>query len=207
MFTGLIECKEHVRCVEREAEGMRLTIGRAESFADTRLGDSVAISGCCLTVVQLPANAMEFQAGSETLSRTTLGNLIEGSVVNCERSLKLSDRIGGHLVTGHVDGVGKIKLREDQAAWCRMVIEPPGRLMRQMASKGSVAVDGVSLTIVDVTDTTFSVALIPYTLQHSSLGGLRIGDAVNIETDLLAKYVARQLEMTGKLTSESCRAP
>lgn len=194
MFTGLVESKTVVRRMEHEAAGIRLTIDRPSEFTDIRLGDSIAISGCCLTVIDRTPSTLDFQAGSETLSRTTLGLLKVGSVVNCERSMQLGDRIGGHLVLGHVDGLGRLVTREDDAAWCRMVFGASPELTRQMASKGSIAVDGVSLTLVDVADTEFSIALIPFTLQHTTLGQLSPGDAVNLETDLLAKYVQRQLE-------------
>jgi riboflavin synthase len=137
---------------------------------------------------------MSFQAGEETLSKTTLGRLRPGARVNLERSLALGDRLGGHLVTGHIDGIGVLATREDQADWARLTLEAPFSLLRQMANKGSIAVDGVSLTLVTVTDSTFSVALIPHTLQHTTLGSLAEQEAVNLETDLLAKYVQRQLE-------------
>ena len=132
----------------------------------------------------------------ETLARTTLGGLKAGDPVNLERSLRLSDRIGGHLVTGHVDGVGRLSVLEQDGEWitCRFATSPA--LLAQMAPKGSIAVDGVSLTVVDVTATDFSVALIPHTLACTTLGGLAEGDAVNLETDLLFKYVARWMEAT-----------
>jgi riboflavin synthase len=137
---------------------------------------------------------MTFQAGEETLSRTTLGGITVGSLVNCERAMRLGDRLGGHLVSGHIDAVGEVTRRTDDADWSKIFFSAPPQLMRQMVSKGSIAVDGVSLTLVDVTDTEFSVALIPHTLAVTTLGTLRVGDRVNLETDLLAKYVQRQLE-------------
>jgi len=143
--------------------------------------------------VDVGPEGVDFQAGEETLSKTTLGKLTQGSQVNCERSLALGDRLGGHLVTGHVDGLGKLFSKTESGEWCNMVFSADLRLLRQMANKGSIAVDGVSLTLVEVTDETFSVALIPHTLQATTLGALIEGDAVNLETDLLAKYVERQL--------------
>ena len=161
------------------------------------LGDSIAVNGCCLTVVEFSRSAQtcSFDAGSETLSRTNLGRLKSGSPVNLERSLKLGDRLGGHLVTGHIDGQGTLQKHVTEGEWAFLWFEVPRALARQLASKGSIAVDGVSLTLVEVTENQFSVALIPHTLQVTTLGQLQLGDTVNIETDLLAKYVERQLRM------------
>jgi riboflavin synthase len=145
-------------------------------------------------VVKQAKSLLTFEAGDETLSRTNLGRLATGSRVNLERSLQVGDRLGGHLVAGHVDAQGTLLKRRDERDWSSMVFRVPQRLMRQMASKGSVAVDGVSLTLVIVESDHFSVALIPHTLKQTTLGELAIGDAVNIETDLLAKYVERQLQ-------------
>lgn len=136
---------------------------------------------------------LSFDAGEETLSRTNLGELEQGSGVNLETSLKLGDDLGGHLVTGHIDAVGMVDERKDDAEWSKIWFRVPAVLTRQMASKGSVAVDGVSLTLVDVDQERFSVALIPHTLKVTTLGLRRVGDRVNIETDILAKYVERQL--------------
>lgn len=193
MFSGLVETQTEVIELIKEADGVRLRLARPNSFDDVQLGDSIATNGCCLTVVAFDEQSMDFQAGEETLSKTTLGQLSKGSSVNCERSLALGDRLGGHLVTGHVDGQGKLASRKESGEWCNMVFKADLRLLRQMANKGSIAVDGVSLTLVEVTDETFSVALIPHTLQATTLGALAEGDAVNLETDLLAKYVERQL--------------
>ncbi len=195
MFSGLIEATSQIVSLMEEPGGVRLVLQRPTEFTDVRLGDSIAIQGCCLTVVELTADSFSFQAGRETLSRTSLGLRKAGDKLNCERSLKLGDRLGGHLVTGHVDGQGSLVSRSDEADWSTMVFRAPRSLMRQMASKGSIAIEGVSLTLVDVTDETFSVALIPHTLAHTTLGDLKAGDAVNLETDLLAKYVQRQLDM------------
>jgi riboflavin synthase len=135
---------------------------------------------------------LTFQAGTETLSRTNLGKLASGSPVNLERSLKVGDRMGGHYVTGHIDSVGQVAIREDDGEWAKFWFSIPPLLSRQMASKGSVAVDGISLTLVDVEAGRFSVALIPHTLDVTTLGKREVGDEVNIETDLLAKYVEAQ---------------
>jgi riboflavin synthase len=155
---------------------------------------SIAVNGCCLTVVAVRSDEMSFEAGSETLSRTNLGRLSIGSGVNLERSLKIGDRLGGHYVTGHIDAVGTLDARRDEGEWSFFWFRVPRDLTRQMASKGSIAVDGVSLTLVNVEAERFSVALIPHTLAVTTLGKLAVGGVVNIETDVLAKYVERQLE-------------
>jgi riboflavin synthase len=193
MFTGLVEALATVVRLEPRPPGLRLWIDAGAIAEEAAVGDSIALNGCCLTVVARQATELAFDAGPETLSRTNLGRLAAGSQVNLERSLALGDRLGGHLVTGHVDAVGTLERRLDQADWATLWFAVPGELTRQMASKGSVAVDGVSLTLVEVASERFSVALIPHTLAVTTLGGLRPGDAVNIETDLLAKYVEAQL--------------
>lgn len=193
MFTGIVEAMGHVVAVREEPPGRRILLREAELARDATIGDSICINGCCLTVVSIEADVLGFEAGPETLSRTNLGTLAEGDRANMERSLKVSDRLGGHLVTGHVDALGYLADRSDEGAWSRLRFRAPPALMRQMVSKGSIAVDGVSLTLVDVDDERFSVAIIPHTLAVTTLGKLGVGDAVNLETDLLAKYVERQL--------------
>lgn len=191
MFTGLVESLGRIAAVVPEPPGVRLVVEAPEIAADARLGDSICTSGCCLSVVQIEGGTLHFQLGPETLARTTLGGVAAGAAVNLERSLRLTDRLGGHIVTGHVDGVGRLASRVQEGDWvtCRFAAHPA--LLGQMAAKGSVAVDGVSLTVVEATADFFSVALIPHTLACTTLGGLAVGDAVNLETDLLFKYVAR----------------
>ena len=191
MFTGLVEALATVVAVEDLPPGKRLRLRMPQFAAEAVLGESIALNGCCLTVIEIAADTLAFDAGPETLSRTNLGRLVAGSSVNIERSLRLGDRLGGHIVTGHIDAVGTLDERLDQADWSTFLFRVPPELTLQMASKGSVAVDGVSLTLVDVERDRFSVALIPHTLSVTTLGKLRVGDEVNIETDLLAKYVAR----------------
>ena len=181
-----------VVAVESRPPG-RLLVLRAPDLADVRLGDSLAINGCCLTCVNVADERLSFEAGPETLSRTNLGDLAPGRRVNVEPSLALGDKLGGHIVTGHVDAVGTLDTRHDDEAWSTFWFHFPPPLARQMASKGSIAVDGVSLTLVDVEPARFSVALIPHTLTHTTLGQLAPGGRVNLETDLLAKYVEQQV--------------
>ena len=193
MFTGLVESLGTIDDVLPEGPGVRLLVCAAGISADAKVGDSIAINGCCLTVVSRDGDLLGFEAGSETLSRTNLGRLSRGSPVNLERSLKVGDRLGGHFVSGHIDALGTLDERRDEGPWSFLWFRVPAAFTRQMASKGSVAVDGVSLTLVEVETDRFSVALIPHTLSVTTLGRLQPGDSVNIETDLLAKYVERQL--------------
>lgn len=193
MFSGLVESKTQLIDTFPEEGGVKLLLRRPPRSDGVRIGDSICIQGCCLTVVELTPEAFSFQAGEETLSKTSLGSLPSGASVNFERSLKLGDRIGGHLVTGHVDGLGQVKLREDNAEWSNLTITAASELLRQMAPKASITIDGVSLTLVEVREDCFTVALIPHTLANTTLGDLKVGDNVNLETDLLAKYVQRQI--------------
>jgi riboflavin synthase len=159
---------------------------------DAAIGDSIAINGCCLTVVTNDGQRLGFEAGPETLARTTLGELAAGSPVNLEPSLRMSDRLGGHFVTGHVEALGELIDRADEGDWSTFWFRFPPELGRYMIPKGSIAVDGISLTLVEVEHDRFSVALIPHTLEVTTLGGRAVGDRVNLETDLLAKYAQKQ---------------
>lgn len=193
MFTGLVQCMAEVVELIDERPGKRLVIREPGLAARVKIGDSLALNGCCLTVVAIDGDGLAFQAGEETLFRTNLGGLAAGVVVNIEEPLKAGEPLGGHFVTGHIDGIGTVIERRDDAEWSTIWFRAPQALMRQMASKGSIAVDGVSLTLVDVEHDRFSVALIPHTLANTTLGRLRTGDRVNLETDVLAKYVERLL--------------
>jgi riboflavin synthase len=194
MFTGLVEALGTVRHVESDGAGRSLTIAEPRLAPELTVGDSVAVNGACLTVVTRDAETFRFQAGPETLLRTNLGELQPGDRVNLERSLRLSDRLGGHFVQGHIDGLGHVATRERQGEWETIWFRCPAALAAQMVSKGSVAVDGISLTVVDVSADGFSVALIPHTLAHTTLGWKGPGASVNLETDLLAKYVWKCLQ-------------
>jgi riboflavin synthase len=194
MFTGLVETLATVDRVEEGAGGRDLFLSVPALAGQWTIGESVALNGTCLTLVGHEGERCRFQAGPETLRRTNLGELVPGDRVNLERSLRLGDRLGGHLVQGHVDGLGRIESRQRQGDWELFWFSAPPELTAQMVSKGSVAVDGVSLTLVDVTEERFSVALIPHTLANTTLGFKRPGASVNLETDLLAKYVAKCLQ-------------
>ena len=198
MFTGLVEALGTVRAITPEVDSRRLQIAVPEMFLENgppekRLCDSVAINGCCLTVVEVDGPWWSFQAGHETLARTNLGRLQSGDVVNLERAMPADGRFGGHIVQGHVDGVGQVAAITQHGEWADYSFDVPERLAAQMVEKGSVAIDGVSLTLVQVDKAQFQVMLIPHTLSMTTLGQRQIGDEVNIETDVLAKYVQKLL--------------
>lgn len=194
MFTGLIAGVG--RLAARESRGgdarLRIDVGTLP-FYGVQLGESIAVNGCCLTVVEFDATGFAVDASNETLALTTLGRLAIGAPVNLERAMLPTDRLGGHLVSGHVDGLGIAAKRWDDARAERWRFEAPMALLRYVAHKGSVCVDGVSLTVNAVDDAGFEVALIPHTVAHTAFHAMREGDAVNLEVDLLARYVERLL--------------
>jgi riboflavin synthase len=204
MFTGIIEALCPVVEARRGAI-WRLTLDLGALASDTKLGDSLALNGVCLTVAARNGTRASFEAIGETIGRTALGTLSQGHRVNVERSLRVGDRLGGHFVAGHVDGVGTIRAKEKRPEETVLRVAVAPDLTALMATKGSVAVDGVSLTLVDVTREAFAVALIPFTLGHTTLGFKEPGDAVNVEVDLLARYVARQLGRNSGLSEASLR--
>jgi riboflavin synthase len=204
MFTGLVETMGEIVELVDDPPGKRLRVRSSLIGQDASLGDSICINGCCLTVVAIEADVLDFEAGAETLSRTNLGRLIAGSKVNLERSLAVGDRMGGHYVSGHVDTLGELIQRSDDPPWANLRFRLPPQYASQVASKGSISIDGISLTVVDVDDDSFSVALIPHTLSVTTLGECKIGDAVNLETDILAKYVQRSL---GLLSDDQIHHP
>jgi len=197
MFTGIITALGTVRAITQMGSGadMRLVIATPwPDIADVALGASIACSGCCLTAVELGADCFAVDASAETLSRTTLGTWKVGTRVNLERSLKVGDELGGHIVSGHVDGLGEAISATPENGSTRWRFRAPTELARFIAEKGSVAIDGVSLTVNDVTDDTFGVNIIPHTASVTGFGFLKPGDKVNIEIDMLARYVARLAE-------------
>ena len=198
MFTGLIESLGTVQSLADEGDAKRVVVEVPASFLESalpskRLGDSIAINGCCLTVVAADGVLWSFQAGHETLAKTNLGRLRAGDSVNLERAMPADGRFGGHIVQGHVDGVGRVSAIDFRTDFADYTFEVPAALAAQMVEKGSVAVDGISLTLVRVTATSFQIMLIPHTLAVTTLGQRKVGDEVNIETDVLAKYVAKLL--------------
>lgn len=195
MFTGLVEALGTVTGLVDDPPACRLEVAVGRDWAaEASIGDSVALNGCCLTVVAIKASELAFEAGPETLARTNLGQITAGDPVNLERPLAANGRLGGHFVQGHVDGVATVTAVAREGDWVTMWFEVPGDLASQLVPKGSVAVDGVSLTVVVVEDNRFSVALIPHTLEVTTLGVRQSGGRVNLETDILAKYVQKLAE-------------
>jgi riboflavin synthase len=192
MFTGLVEDVGVVAALERGADRIEVAIAPGRlAVGELAIGDSVAIDGVCLTVTARDGARFRALAGAETLAKTTLGGLTIGTRVNLERAARLGDRLGGHLVQGHVDGVAALRGRRDAGANLELEVELPAALARYVVAKGSIAIDGVSLTVNRVGDAGFEVALIPHTVQATALGGKPPGARVNLEVDLIAKYVER----------------
>ncbi|MEI8018773.1 MAG: riboflavin synthase [Schlesneria sp.] len=201
MFTGLVEGLGTVSQLNVESVGIKIVVAPPKSlFAatsdktpQTRPGDSISLNGCCLTVVEASDSLWSFQAGRETLSKTNLGQLAAGDLVNLERSLPVDGRLGGHFVQGHIDGLGSVDMVEQEGEWITMGFHVPASIAEMMVPKGSVAVDGVSLTVVSAEIDRFTVALIPHTITATTLGLRSIGQTVNIETDILGKYARKFL--------------
>jgi riboflavin synthase len=198
MFTGIVEELGEVAEVEQRGTAARLAVLAPAVTADARPGDSVAVNGVCLTVVEVAGGAFTADAMKETLDRSALGGLRPGDRVNLERAATLATRLGGHLVQGHVDGVGTVLDRQRDEHWEIVRVGLPPGLSRYVVTKGSIAVDGVSLTVVEVTDASFTVGLIPTTLALTTLGGAEVGRRVNLEVDVLAKYVEKLLPVPGR---------
>jgi riboflavin synthase len=193
MFTGIVEELGSISRIERHEGHARLHIACDTVVEDAAIGDSISVDGCCLTVTSLPGDGFTADLMAETLRATALGDLAEGSPVNLERAMRADTRFGGHLVQGHVDAVGQIVGREELPGTVFVSVRAPDELARYLVPKGSVTVSGTSLTVVDVDDGVFRVGLIPHTLQVTSFGARKVGDAVNLEVDVVAKYVERLL--------------
>ena len=191
MFTGIIEGLGTIDAIHPSGQGSRMTIHSDFDLDGTRLGDSIAVNGACLTAVVLDGKRFTVDVSPETLKRSVLGRVKVGERVNLERALRLSDRLDGHLVSGHVDGIGVLRQRRTQANAILLAFSVPIALTRYMIEKGSVAVDGTSLTINRCDDQSFEVSIIPHTAALTTIGLKKVGDAVNIETDMIGKYVER----------------
>ena len=192
MFTGIVEELGRVAAIQALPDNaIRITIEGPTVLSDANLGDSICVNGVCLTVAEQNGDQFTADVMSETINRTTIGDLLAGSQVNLERPVTLSTRLGGHLVQGHVDAVGEVSAREHSENWDVVTITPPKGLLKYVVQKGSITIDGTSLTVSAVTDSNFSVSLIPSTLDKTTLGIRQIGDRVNLEVDILAKYVEK----------------
>ena len=193
MFTGIIEEMGSVKALRRDGSAARLTVSASIVLGGTVIGDSICVNGVCLTVVDLAKDGFSADVAVETLRVTNLGELKIGVNVNLERALQLSARIGGHLVSGHVDAVGRIREKREEGNGWRIFIDAPEAVLRYVIRKGSIAIDGISLTVADVDKSGFSIAMMPHTAKLTTLGFKAGGDSVNLETDIIGKYVERLL--------------
>jgi len=194
MFTGIVKAKGSIGAIEKRGGDVRMTVLAADlPWSEYAVGDSISVNGVCLTAVRLLDSGFDTDVSVETLDVTTLKQLAVGDAVNLEPALRVGDALGGHLVSGHVDGIGKVIARGDDARSIRMTFEVPDELSRYIAKKGSICVDGVSLTINEVSGNTFGLNIIPHTAEATTMGAYKVGTAVNIEVDLLARYIERML--------------
>ena len=207
MFTGIVKAKGSIGAIEKRGGDVRMTVLAADlPWSEYAVGDSISVNGVCLTAVRLLDSGFDTDVSVETLDVTTLKQLAVGDAVNLEPALRVGDALGGHLVSGHVDGIGKVIARGDDARSIRMRFEVPGELSRYIAKKGSICVDGVSLTINEVSGNTFGLNIIPHTAEATTMGAYKVGTAVNIEVDLLARYIERMLgSEAGGLSMEFLR--
>ena len=207
MFTGIVKAKGSIGAIEKRGGDVRMTVLAADlPWSEYAVGDSISVNGVCLTAVRLLDRGFDTDVSVETLDVTTLKQLAVGDAVNLEPALRVGDALGGHLVSGHVDGIGKVIARGDDARSIRMTFEVPDELSRYIAKKGSICVDGVSLTINEVSGNTFGLNIIPHTAEATTMGAYKVGTAVNIEVDLLARYIERMLgSEAGGLSMEFLR--
>ena len=193
MFTGIIEDKGKVIRVEPRGQTKRLTVELSTGLTEIHLGDSINVNGACLTVVEKKGQGIGLDLSAETLQRTNLSEIKEGDEVNLERALRLSDRLGGHIVTGHIDGIGVVIEERREGDFLRLRVRIPGQVPKYVVRKGSIAIDGISLTVNECQGEEIEMTLIPYTLQKTTLLRKRVGDRVNVEADILGKYVEKLL--------------
>ena len=193
MFTGLVAELGTVQRLARQGSSYHLTVGAKNVLDNLKIGDSVAVNGACLTVVRMDEGGFTADVMPETVRLTNIGSLQPGSKVNLERTLRLCDGLDGHIVSGHVEGLGTISEQRPEGIAVVVTIATPPELLKYIIKKGSIAIDGISLTVTEVTDTSFSVSLIPHTAKETTLGFKKVGDSVNLETDILGKYVERML--------------
>jgi len=198
MFTGIIEDKGKVIRVEHQGQGKKLTLELLINLTEVQLGDSINISGVCLTVVEKRRQTIGLDLSSETLQKTVLGELKEGDQVNFERALKLTDRLGGHIVTGHIDGIGVLTEKREEGDFLHLRIRIPKLVSRCVVQKGSIAIDGISLTVNECEDEEIRMTLIPYTLEKATLIDKKVGDRVNVEADIIGKYVEKMMNRGDK---------
>lgn len=191
MFTGIIENRGKVLRVEYRGEEKRLSIELPPDLTEVQVSDSINVNGACLTIVGNKEKAIEVDLSRETLHRTVLGDLKEGDEVNLERALKLTDRLGGHIVTGHIDGIGVISGRTEERDFLQLRVRIPDSVLRYVVEKGSIAIDGISLTVNEYQEGEIRMTLIPYTIEKTTLKNKRVGDRVNLEADILGKYVEK----------------
>ncbi len=198
MFTGIIEEKGKVLKIEYRGQEKRLTIELPPYLTEVQLGDSININGVCLTAVQKREQAIELDLSQETIQRTVLGELKEGDWVNLERALRLTDRLGGHIVTGHIDGTGEIVEKRKERDFLQLRIRVPESVSKYVVQKGSIAIDGISLTVNDYHGDEIQMTLIPYTIEKTTLRDKKVGDRVNVEADILGKYVEKLFSQGGE---------
>jgi len=202
MFTGIIEDRGKVLRVEYKGQERRITIEWPLDLTEVQLGDSININGVCLTVVEKREQEIKFDLSQETLQKTGLGDLKEGDPVNLERALRLTDRLGGHIVTGHIDGIGVIGEKRKERDFLRLMIRIPESVSRYVVQKGSIAIDGISLTVNEWKGNEIQMTLIPYTIEKTTLRDKKVGDRVNVEADILGKYVEKVLERGDKKSGQ-----
>jgi riboflavin synthase len=206
MFTGIIEDRGKVIRVEYQGQEKRVTIGLPPHLTEVQLGDSINVNGVCLTVAKIKGQAVELDLSQETLQRTVLGELKEGDEINLERALKVTDRLGGHIVTGHIDGIGVIVDKRKERDFFQLRLKIPESVSRYVVQKGSIAIDGISLTVNEYQGGEVQITLIPYTIEKTTLKDKKAGDRVNLEADILGKYVEKLFGQRDKKSGEVDRS-